>query len=73
MKITITMKIMIKKAVISGIASGIVYALVMEWDSFGSEADVDFNLNMFLINFLWFGAFMGITNYYSLLKRSKRE
>ena len=61
---------MIKKAVISGLAAGIVYSLIMAAFDYGE--DKAFNMGKLVIDFFWFGIFMGVFNYFTLIRRNKK-
>lgn len=62
---------MLNKILISGLSAGLVYAGIMAL--FNYAEDEAFNLNNFIINFLFFGIFMALLTWFNLKRQEKKN
>lgn len=60
-----------KSIIIGGLVGGIVYASIMAGFDFADGQD--FRVWRLIINFLFFGSFMGLMTRYNLKKNEKRK
>lgn len=60
-----------KSAALSGVISGVMFTLIMS--AFDYYEGLGFNPQKALFQFLFFGIFMGIWNYFTLKRKAKRE
>lgn len=63
--------IMTKKIILSALFSGIVYSGLMAF--FAYSGDEEFSLSSFIINFLFFGVFMGLMTAFNLKRQERRS
>ena len=62
---------LIKSAALSGLISGVMFALIM--GAFDYFEGVAFNPKKIIFQIVFFGTFMGIWNYFTLKRKEKRE
>ncbi len=62
---------MFKKSVIPGLFAGILYATVLAF--IDNRDGGEFNIGVFLINMILFGAFMSGYNYFAMKRRMKTQ
>ena len=62
---------LIKSAALSGLISGLMFALIM--GAFDYFEGVAFNPKKTIFQIVFFGTFMGIWNYFTLKRKEKRE
>ena len=62
---------LIKSAALSGLISGVMFALIM--GSFDYFEGLALNPKKIIFQIVFFGTFMGIWNYFTLKRKEKRE